>query len=48
MSGHLAVPPLYRKEFYAPYVATLDRLGPQDFSTILVRDPQRERSRTAA
>src|SRR5262249_1984186 len=36
-------PPLYRKEFVEPFIATLDHLGSSQFTQILVRDPTRER-----
>jgi len=37
-------PPLYQQEFVDPYIAALDKLGPEKFGQILVRDPKRERT----
>lgn len=37
------LPPLYRDAVLRPLLQTLDRLGPQGFADVLVRDPRRER-----
>jgi hypothetical protein len=36
------LPPLYREHVFTPYCATLDRLGREGFTSILMRDPERE------
>lgn len=39
-----SLPPLYQKNVYEPYVATLDELGEEGFNKILLDDPGRERT----
>ncbi|MBZ4423166.1 hypothetical protein [Myxococcus sp. RHSTA-1-4] len=36
------LPPIYREAVLQPFLIILDRLGPQGFSEVLIRDPQRE------
>jgi len=37
-------PPLYRREFVEPFIATIDQLGPSQFTQVLIQDPSRERA----
>jgi hypothetical protein len=38
----LKLPPIYRDAVWTPYVAELDRIGPNGFNQILINDPSRE------
>lgn len=37
------LPPLYREEFYQPYIYQIDNMGESGFSSTLLADPTRER-----
>jgi len=42
-ASRLKLPPLHRDAVFVPYVRTLDELGPQGFTDVLLKDPDRER-----
>ncbi len=42
-AARVTLPPLYREAVLVPFLVILDQLGPQGYSDVLLRDPNRER-----
>lgn len=41
-ASRLKLPPLYRDAVFVPFVRTLDQLGPDGFTQLLLQDPEKE------